>query len=169
MTRQARGGGLRQRLQDAEPGVHGVRDRRVKAWTTRAWADSRIVCCRTAGRTRRRCPTTSCAWTTTSTRCARTPPLRRRSGSPEDTSWAAHLQVAAELAGAEAIAPTTTPWTPPTNEALVVGPAIDYVLVPGAGEAGRTPLPRGRRTRGSYARTSATGTPRTRPPQRARP
>lgn len=56
----------------------------------------------------------------------------------EDTSWAAHPEVAAELAGAEAIAWTTTPWTLPTNEALAVGPAIDYVLVPGAGElAGR--------------------------------
>ncbi|TFI04079.1 isoleucine--tRNA ligase, partial [Kocuria rhizophila] len=56
----------------------------------------------------------------------------------EDTSWAAHPEVAAQLAGAEAIAWTTTPWTLPTNEALAVGPAIDYVLVPGAGElAGR--------------------------------
>ncbi|WP_055083879.1 isoleucine--tRNA ligase [Kocuria salsicia] len=56
----------------------------------------------------------------------------------DDTSWAAEPAVAAELAGAEAIAWTTTPWTLPTNEALAVGPAIDYALVPGAGElAGR--------------------------------
>ncbi|MBS6030360.1 MAG: class I tRNA ligase family protein, partial [Kocuria rhizophila] len=55
-----------------------------------------------------------------------------------DTSWAAEPAVAAELAGAEAIAWTTTPWTLPTNEALAVGPAVDYALVPGAGElAGR--------------------------------
>ncbi|MDO4918436.1 isoleucine--tRNA ligase [Kocuria sp.] len=52
----------------------------------------------------------------------------------EDTSWATHPEVAAELAGAEAIAWTTTPWTLATNEALAVGPEIDYVLVPGAGE-----------------------------------
>ncbi|MEV7652050.1 isoleucine--tRNA ligase [Kocuria marina] len=56
----------------------------------------------------------------------------------EDTSWATDPAVAAELAGAEAIAWTTTPWTLPTNEALAVGPHIDYVLVPGAGDlAGR--------------------------------
>ncbi|CAL8898240.1 isoleucine--tRNA ligase [Kocuria varians] len=52
----------------------------------------------------------------------------------EDTSWAAEPEVAAALAGAEAIAWTTTPWTLPTNEALAVGPQIEYVLVPGAGE-----------------------------------
>ena len=46
---------------------------------TRAWPTRASACCRTAGTTRRRCPTTSCAWTTTSTRAART--RRSRSGS----------------------------------------------------------------------------------------
>ena len=36
------------------------------------------------------------------------------------------------LTGVEALAWTTTPWTLPTNMALAVGPAIDYVAVPHA-------------------------------------
>jgi isoleucyl-tRNA synthetase len=36
------------------------------------------------------------------------------------------------LTGVEALAWTTTPWTLPTNMALAVGPAIDYVTVPHA-------------------------------------
>lgn len=39
------------------------------------------------------------------------------------------------LDGVRALAWTTTPWTLPTNVALVVGPEIDYVVVPAA-EAG---------------------------------
>ncbi|NJC22491.1 isoleucyl-tRNA synthetase [Arthrobacter pigmenti] len=39
-----------------------------------------------------------------------------------------------ELAGVEALAWTTTPWTLPTNAALAVGPDIHYAIVPGAGE-----------------------------------
>ncbi|RAN79782.1 isoleucine--tRNA ligase [Bacillus sp. SRB_336] len=35
-----------------------------------------------------------------------------------------------ELAGTAAIAWTTTPWTLPTNQALAVGPAVNYVVVP---------------------------------------
>lgn len=35
------------------------------------------------------------------------------------------------LTGVRALAWTTTPWTLPTNLALAVGPAIDYVVVPG--------------------------------------
>ncbi|WP_287932612.1 isoleucine--tRNA ligase [Arthrobacter sp.] len=35
-----------------------------------------------------------------------------------------------ELAGVAAIAWTTTPWTLPTNQALAVGPAVNYVVVP---------------------------------------
>jgi isoleucyl-tRNA synthetase len=35
-----------------------------------------------------------------------------------------------ELAGVEALAWTTTPWTLPTNAALAVGPEIDYAVVP---------------------------------------
>lgn len=34
------------------------------------------------------------------------------------------------LAGVRALAWTTTPWTLPTNEALAVGPDVDYVVVP---------------------------------------
>jgi hypothetical protein len=34
------------------------------------------------------------------------------------------------LAGVSALAWTTTPWTLPTNSALAVGPAIEYVVVP---------------------------------------
>ncbi|WP_113719544.1 isoleucine--tRNA ligase [Arthrobacter dokdonensis] len=35
-----------------------------------------------------------------------------------------------ELAGVAALAWTTTPWTLPTNQALAVGPAVNYVVVP---------------------------------------
>lgn len=47
---------------------------------------------------------------------------------------AATAQLAAELDGVEALAWTTTPWTLPTNQALAVGPQIDYVVVAGAGD-----------------------------------
>ena len=53
-----------------------------------------------------------------------------------DDSLAANKNVVAELAGVEALAWTTTPWTLPTNQALAVGPDIEYVVVPGAGELG---------------------------------
>ena len=53
-----------------------------------------------------------------------------------DDSLAANKNVVAELAGVEALAWTTTPWTLPTNQALAVGPDIEYVVVPGAGEHG---------------------------------
>src|SRR5690606_30974970 len=36
------------------------------------------------------------------------------------------------LAGVNALAWTTTPWTLPTNLALAVGPAIEYAVVPAA-------------------------------------
>ena len=51
-----------------------------------------------------------------------------------DDSLAANKNVVAELAGVEALAWTTTPWTLPTNQALAVGPDIEYIVVPGAGE-----------------------------------
>ena len=51
-----------------------------------------------------------------------------------DDSLAANKNVVAELAGVEALAWTTTPWTLPTNQALAVGPDIEYVVVPGGGE-----------------------------------
>ncbi|WP_279753645.1 isoleucine--tRNA ligase [Rothia dentocariosa] len=51
-----------------------------------------------------------------------------------DDSLAANKNIVAELAGVEALAWTTTPWTLPTNQALAVGPDIEYVVVPGAGE-----------------------------------
>jgi len=51
-----------------------------------------------------------------------------------DDSHAANKNVVTELAGVEALAWTTTPWTLPTNQALAVGPDIEYVVVPGAGE-----------------------------------
>lgn len=51
-----------------------------------------------------------------------------------DDSLAQNKEVAAELAGVEALAWTTTPWTLPTNEAIAVGPKIQYSLVEGAGE-----------------------------------
>ena len=53
-----------------------------------------------------------------------------------DDSLAANKNIVAELAGVEALAWTTTPWTLPTNQALAVGPDIEYVVVPGAGEHG---------------------------------
>ncbi|WP_430592759.1 isoleucine--tRNA ligase [Humidisolicoccus flavus] len=39
------------------------------------------------------------------------------------------------LTGVKALAWTTTPWTLPTNQALAVGPTIEYAIVP-SGEAG---------------------------------
>ena len=51
-----------------------------------------------------------------------------------DDSLAANKNIVAELAGVEALAWTTTPWTLPTNQALAVGPDIEYVVVPGGGE-----------------------------------
>ncbi|MDO4917413.1 MAG: class I tRNA ligase family protein, partial [Rothia sp. (in: high G+C Gram-positive bacteria)] len=51
-----------------------------------------------------------------------------------DDSLAKHPEVAQELAGVEALAWTTTPWTLPTNQALAVGPEIEYSVVAGAGE-----------------------------------
>ncbi|WP_323958559.1 isoleucine--tRNA ligase [Arthrobacter sp. JZ12] len=47
---------------------------------------------------------------------------------------AADSELSKELAGVEALAWTTTPWTLPTNAALAVGPEIHYVVVPGAGD-----------------------------------
>ena len=52
----------------------------------------------------------------------------------DDASWAVRPELAAELAGVEALAWTTTPWTLPTNQAIAVGPEIVYAVVPGAGE-----------------------------------
>ncbi|MDO5619415.1 isoleucine--tRNA ligase [Kocuria sp.] len=52
----------------------------------------------------------------------------------DDAAPAATAELASELAGVEALAWTTTPWTLPTNQALAVGPGIDYVVVAGAGE-----------------------------------
>ncbi len=52
----------------------------------------------------------------------------------DDATLAKHPEVVAELAGVEALAWTTTPWTLPTNQALAAGPEISYVVVPGAGE-----------------------------------
>ncbi|MDO5750908.1 MAG: isoleucine--tRNA ligase [Rothia sp. (in: high G+C Gram-positive bacteria)] len=51
-----------------------------------------------------------------------------------DDSLAKDKAVAAALQGVEALAWTTTPWTLPTNQALAVGPEIEYVVVPGAGD-----------------------------------
>ena len=51
-----------------------------------------------------------------------------------DTSLAQHTQVAEELAGVQALAWTTTPWTLPTNQALAVGPEIEYAVVTGSGD-----------------------------------
>lgn len=44
-------------------------------------------------------------------------------------------EISRALAGVQALAWTTTPWTLPTNQALAVHPDVDYVVVP-AGEAG---------------------------------
>ena len=55
-----------------------------------------------------------------------------------DTSLAKNPEVVEQLAGVEALAWTTTPWTLPTNEALAVGPEVSYVVVDAAGDfAGR--------------------------------
>ncbi|MGO3637570.1 MAG: isoleucine--tRNA ligase [Glutamicibacter arilaitensis] len=51
------------------------------------------------------------------------------------TILAGETEASKELAGVQALAWTTTPWTLPTNAALAVHPSIDYVVVP-AGEAG---------------------------------
>lgn len=46
----------------------------------------------------------------------------------------ATAEVAKNLEGVEALAWTTTPWTLPTNQALAVGPEIEYVVIAGAGD-----------------------------------
>ncbi|KUM33836.1 isoleucine--tRNA ligase [Arthrobacter sp. EPSL27] len=43
---------------------------------------------------------------------------------------AGESELSKQLAGVQALAWTTTPWTLPTNAALAVGPAIDYVVLP---------------------------------------
>ena len=51
------------------------------------------------------------------------------------TILAGETEASQALAGVQALAWTTTPWTLPTNAALAVHPSIEYVVVP-AGEAG---------------------------------
>ncbi|KUM31757.1 isoleucine--tRNA ligase [Arthrobacter sp. EpRS66] len=51
------------------------------------------------------------------------------------TILAGETEASKALAGVQALAWTTTPWTLPTNVALAVHPSIEYVVVP-AGEAG---------------------------------
>ncbi|WP_334123168.1 isoleucine--tRNA ligase [Glutamicibacter sp.] len=51
------------------------------------------------------------------------------------TILAGESEASKALAGVQALAWTTTPWTLPTNAALAVHPSIEYVVVP-AGEAG---------------------------------
>ncbi|TAP27452.1 isoleucine--tRNA ligase [Arthrobacter sp. S41] len=51
------------------------------------------------------------------------------------TILAGETEASNALAGVQALAWTTTPWTLPTNAALAVHPSIEYVVVP-AGEAG---------------------------------
>ncbi|PRB72309.1 isoleucine--tRNA ligase [Arthrobacter sp. MYb213] len=51
------------------------------------------------------------------------------------TILAGETEASKALAGVQALAWTTTPWTLPTNAALAVHPKIEYVVVP-AGEAG---------------------------------
>ena len=43
---------------------------------------------------------------------------------------AGESELSRQLAGVQALAWTTTPWTLPTNAALAVGPSINYVVVP---------------------------------------
>ena len=74
-------------------------------------------------RTRRRSPTTSCGWTTTSTRSGRTRP------SPSAYAW---RTAATSSDGVLALVWTTTPWTLPSNLAVMVGADIDYVVVEAA-------------------------------------
>ncbi|GAA1751027.1 isoleucine--tRNA ligase [Rothia terrae] len=55
-----------------------------------------------------------------------------------DKSLAKHPETVDALAGVEAMAWTTTPWTLPTNQALAVGPEVSYVVVEAQGDfAGR--------------------------------
>ncbi len=59
------------------------------------------------------------------------------------------------LAGVQAIAWTTTPWTLPTNEAIAVGPQITYVVVPAGPNgtsAGEGPFLLARDLLSSYAK-----------------
>ncbi|WP_051478512.1 isoleucine--tRNA ligase [Arthrobacter sp. H5] len=50
---------------------------------------------------------------------------------------ASESELSRELAGVQALAWTTTPWTLPTNAALAVGPDIHYAVVPEGGETNR--------------------------------
>ncbi|NUL48874.1 isoleucine--tRNA ligase [Cellulosimicrobium funkei] len=51
------------------------------------------------------------------------------------TAEAAEPELAAELTGVRILAWTTTPWTLPTNQALVVGPEFTYAVVPAGPDA----------------------------------
>lgn len=56
----------------------------------------------------------------------------------DDKSLAKHPETVDALQGVEAVAWTTTPWTLPTNQALAVGPEVEYVVVAAEGDfAGR--------------------------------
>ena len=68
---------------------------------------------------------------------------------------AGESELSRQLAGVQALAWTTTPWTLPTNAALAVGPAINYVVLP-AGPNGWRPLRR-RRTGQLPARSDLLG------------
>lgn len=51
-----------------------------------------------------------------------------------DKSLAKNPEVVDALSGVEAIAWTTTPWTLPTNQALAVGPEVEYSVVAASGD-----------------------------------
>ncbi|MET1036369.1 MAG: isoleucine--tRNA ligase [Arthrobacter sp.] len=57
---------------------------------------------------------------------------------------AGESEASRELAGVQALAWTTTPWTLPTNLALAVGPDVDYVVVPAGPEGVRASAATGR-------------------------
>ena len=105
-------GRLRPRLPHLRARLHGVGDLGLQAALRQGLGLRGLPGpARTAGTTRPRCPTTSCGWTTTSTGCARTRRSPSGCGSTERPGRAARWLLVW----------TTTPWTLPSNLAVMVG------------------------------------------------
>ena len=109
-------GRLRQRLQDARPRLHGVgASGRSSSSTTRAWSTRASACL-------------PYCWND------ETPLSNHELRMDDDVYQIApgpgrHRRPAAATTGELALVWTTTPWTLPSNLAIMVGPDIDYVVV----------------------------------------
>ena len=153
VTRQARWVDSRKRLQDPERRVHAESVIWAFKSPLRQGPDLPGLPRALLLEGRDSSPNSSCAWTTTCTRTAR-PDRHRRIPPHRRHRLGADEKVAAELDGVEH-SHGPPPLTLPTNQALAVGPEIEYSVVPGAGSS-RAALLIASELLGSYARTSAT-------------